>query len=282
MKKRNGKKPLVAYFCMEFGLNEDLRIYSGGLGILAGDILKAARDGGYPMVGVGILWRQGYVTQLIDEDGRPMDVFKDYSYDFLKDTGVTVKVRIRGRQVEAKVWLCDCFGNAPLYLLDTNIPGNPDRLLTGQLYGWFSEERVAQEMLLSIGGLKALRKLGINPDIYHFNDSHPVLAGIELIRRKMDEKGMSFDEAWEKTRKQIVFTTHTPVAAGNEMHDHELLRYMGAYNGLTYGQMLRLGGDPFSMTAAGASERPGGQKNRIGAVRDVKTVSRPCGFPAGL
>lgn len=251
MKKRNGKKPLVAYFCMEFGLNEDLRIYSGGLGILAGDILKAARDGGYPMVGVGILWRQGYVTQLIDEDGRPMDVFKDYSYDFLKDTGVTVKVRIRGRQVEAKVWLCDCFGNAPLYLLDTNIPGNPDRLLTGQLYGWFSEERVAQEMLLSIGGLKALRKLGINPDIYHFNDSHPVLAGIELIRRKMDEKGMSFDEAWEKTRKQIVFTTHTPVAAGNEMHDHELLRYMGAYNGLAYGQMLRLGGDPFSMTAAG-------------------------------
>ncbi len=251
MKRRNSKKPLVAYFCMEFGLHENLKIYSGGLGILAGDILKAARDGAHPMVGVGVLWRQGYVRQLIDEDGRTVDIYKDHSYDFLKDTGVTVKVKIRGRQVEARVWMCDCFGNAPLYLLDTNIPGNPDRLLTGQLYGWFSEERVAQEMLLSIGGLKALKKLGINPDIYHFNDSHPVLAGVELIRRKMDERGMSFERAWEKTRKQIVFTTHTPVAAGNETHEHELLKYMGAYDGITYGQMLRLGGDPFSMTAAG-------------------------------
>ena len=251
MRKCDVKKPMVAYFCMEYGLHEDLRIYSGGLGILAGDILKAAKDGGCPMVGIGILWRQGYVTQLIDEDGKTLDVFKDYSYDFLEDTGVTVRVRIRGRQVGAKVWLCKCFGNVPLYLLDTNIPDNPDRLLTGQLYGWFSEERVAQEMLLSIGGLKALKKLGIKPDIYHFNDSHPVLAGIELIRQKMDDKGMSFEKAWEATRKQIVFTTHTPVIAGNETYDHELLRYMGAYDGLTHGQMLQLGGDPFSMTAAG-------------------------------
>ena len=251
MKKGSNKKPLVAYFCMEYGLHEDLRIYSGGLGILAGDILKAARDGSFPMVGVGILWRQGYVSQLISEDSKTLDVFKDYSYDFLEDTGITVKVKIRGRQVEAKVWLCNSLGNVPLYLLDTNIPSNVDRLLTGQLYGWFSEERVAQEMLLSIGGLKALKKLGIKPDVYHFNDSHPVFAGIELIRQKMDNRGVSFEKAWERTRKQIVFTTHTPVVAGNETYDHELLRYMGAYNGLTHGQMLRLGGDPFSMTVAG-------------------------------
>lgn len=251
MVENKNKLPLVAYFCMEYGLHEDFRIYSGGLGILAGDILKAARDGNYPMVAIGILWRQGYTKQLIGEDGKPCDIFHEYHYDFLEDTGVTVKVRIRGRQVKAKVWLCSEYGNVPLYLLDTNLPDNPDALLTGQLYGWFSEERVAQEMLLSIGGLKALKELGIEPDIYHFNDSHPVLAGIELIRQKMDDGGMDFEEAWESTRKRIVFTTHTPVVAGNETHDHELLKYMGAYDGLTHGQMLKLGGDPFSMTAAG-------------------------------
>lgn len=251
MKRNNDRLPLVAYFCMEYGLHEDFRIYSGGLGILAGDILKAAKDGGYPMVGIGILWRQGYVAQKLDTDGRVMDIFRDYRYDFLEDTGVSVKVRIRGRQVEAKVWCCTRYGNVPLYLLDANVPGNQDALLTGQLYGWFAEERVAQEMLLGIGGIKALKKLGIKPDIYHFNDSHPVFAGIELIRQRMDDDGMSFEKAWEKTRKKIVFTTHTPVVAGNETHDHEMLKYMGAYNGLTHGQMLRLGGDPFSMTVAG-------------------------------
>ena len=251
MKEKYDALPRVAYFCMEYGLHEDFKIYSGGLGILAGDILKASKDGGYPVTGVGLLWRQGYTRQLIDENGRPCDSFPEYRYDFLEDTGVTVKVKIRGRQVSAKVWLCTAYGNAPLYLLDTNLPCNSDALLTGQLYGWFSEERVAQEMLLSIGGVKALKALGIKTDVYHFNDSHPVIAGIELIREKMDEDGLSFEEAWEKTREQIVFTTHTPVAAGNETHDHELLEYMGAYNGLTYGQMLKLGGDPFSMTAAG-------------------------------
>ncbi|HAA25821.1 MAG TPA: alpha-glucan family phosphorylase [Ruminiclostridium sp.] len=250
MKKTNNY-PKVAYFCMEFGLHEDFRIYSGGLGILAGDILKAAKDGGYPMVGVGILWRQGYNKQFIDNDGKVYDCFTEYRYDFLDNTGIEVKVKIRGKQVRAKVWLCNKYGNAPLYLLDTNIPGNNDRLLTGQLYGWFAEERVAQEMILSIGGLNALEALGIYPDIYHFNDSHPVLAGIELVSRKMDIDGMSFDEAWKETRKRIIYTTHTPVKAGNEEYDHELLRYIGAYRGLSYGQMLKLGGDPFSMTAAG-------------------------------
>lgn len=251
MENQKNKLPRVAYFCMEFGLHEEFKIYSGGLGILAGDILKAAKDGAYPMVGVGILWRQGYTRQLIGEDGKPYDSFPEYRYDFLEDTGVAVKVKIRGRQVGAKVWLCTRYNNVPLYLLDTNLPDNPDSLLTGQLYGWFAEERVAQEMLLSIGGIKALKELGIEPDIYHFNDSHPVLAGVELIRQKMDEEGMSFEDAWEKTRKQIVFTTHTPVVAGNETHAHELLKYMGAANGLTYGQMLGIGGDPFSMTVAG-------------------------------
>jgi starch phosphorylase len=245
------KLPRVAYFCMEYGLHEDFKIYSGGLGILAGDVLKAAKDEKYPLVGVGILWRQGYTTQIIGEGGKLFDCYPEYSYDFLEDTEVVVKVRIRGRQVSLKVWKCEKYHNAPLYLLDANLSENQDNLITGQLYGWFFEERIAQEMILGIGGVRALKALGIDVDVYHFNDSHPVVAGIELIREKMDEHGLTFEEAWTKTRAQIVFTTHTPVIAGNEVHEHELLRYMGADNGLTYGQLLKLGGEPFSMTVAG-------------------------------
>ncbi len=248
----HSKLPHVAYFCMEYGLNENFKIYAGGLGILAGDLLKAAYDGQYPLIGVGMLWSQGYTNQYVDDDGQTYDCYPLYNYEqYLEDTGVTVKVRIRGRQVACKVWKCVQFQNAPLFLLDTNLPENQDCLITGQLYGWFSEERIAQEMVLGIGGVRALQALGISVDLYHFNDSHPVLAGIELIRQKMDRDGLSFDEAWARTRRQIVFTTHTPVKEGNEYHDHELLIYMGAYNGLTHGQMLRLGGDPFGMTVAG-------------------------------
>lgn len=245
------KRPRVAYFCMEFGLHEDFKIYSGGLGILAGDILKEARDGKYPLVGVGILWRQGYTRQLIDHNGLVYDSYHEQQYDFLEETGKTVQVRIRGRQVRCKIWRCTAYQNASLYLLDANLPENEDRILTGQLYGWFSEERIAQEMILGIGGIRALKELGIEVDVYHFNDSHPVPAGLELLREKIEGRGMSFTDALEETRKQIVFTTHTPVKEGNEVHEHELLRYMGAYNGLTYGEMIKLGGEPFSMTVAG-------------------------------
>ena len=251
MKKNRYGLPTVAYFCMEFGLDESFPIYSGGLGILAGDLLKEAKASGFPMVGVGILWRQGYTSQRIDEKGYPYDSYYEQRYDFLEDTGVAVKVRIRGRPVKCKVWKCTQFDHVPLYLLDANLPENDDRLITGQLYGWFAEERIAQEMILGIGGYRALMALQIPVAIYHFNDSHPVFAGTEIIREMMDEKGLSFEEAWKRAREKIVFTTHTPVKAGNEEHDHELLQYMGAYNGLTFGQMLRLGGEPFSMTVAG-------------------------------
>jgi len=236
---------------MEFGLHEDFKTYSGGLGILAGDILKASKDLKYPVVGLGILWRQGYVNQRFGEDGKLYDCYTDYCYDFLQDTKKSVYVRIRGRDLKLRIWKCTRFGNAPLYLLDANLPENRDRLITGQLYGWFNEERIAQEIILGIGGVRALRALKIPVDIYHFNDSHPVLAATELIREKMDDAHLPFNKAWEEIRKNIVFTTHTPVPAGNETHDHEILRYMGAYNGLTYGQMLKLGGDPFGMTVAG-------------------------------
>lgn len=147
-----------------------------------------------------------------------------------------------GAPIKLKVWLCDCFGNAPLFLLDANLPENADRLITRQLYGWFNEERIAQEIILGIGGIRALRALGIQADRYHFNDSHPMFASFELIREEM-EAGLSFTEARAKVRQSIVFTTHTPVAAGNEVHEHKLLEYMGAYNGLSYEQVKEIGGD---------------------------------------
>lgn len=243
--------PRVAYFCMEYGLDPELPIYAGGLGILAGDYLKAARDAKVPMVGIGILWRQDYTTQLIGEDGRPYDVYPTYSYEQVKDTGVIVKIRVRGEEVSCKVRYVNQYGNVPLYLLDTNFPGSKHGWMTAKLYGGVAQDRIAQEIVLGVGGVRALRALGIEVDLYHFNEGHAVLAGVELIREKMQKNGMDFAKAWEATRREVVFTTHTPVEAGNEQHDHGLLQFMEAYNGLTYEQMKDLGGDPFNMTVAG-------------------------------
>lgn len=241
--------PGVAYFCMEYGLDKELPIYAGGLGVLAGDYLKAAADLNVPLVGQGILWRQDYTEQFIGEDGRPYDVYPNFDYDFVKDTGITVQVRVRGADVTCKVRLVDQYGNAPLYLLDTNFPGSEHGWMTSRLYGGTNQDRVAQELLLGVGGIRALRALNIPVQVYHFNEGHAVFAGIELIREKM-EQGMPFTEAWEATRSQIVFTTHTPVEAGNEIHEHSLLQHMEAYNGLNYEQMSQIGDNPFNMTVA--------------------------------
>lgn len=244
------KLPRVAYFCMEYGLDNSFKQWAGGLGILAGDTMKGARENDLPLVGIGLKWKQGYTDQRIGPDGMPYDSYHNYQYNFLKETGVTVKVRIRENDVHAKVWLCEEFGNNPLYLLDTDLPENGNRWITGQLYGWFGEERIAQEMILGVGGVRALQALGIAVDIYHFNEGHAALAGLELIRQKM-EAGASFKEAWAATRPEIVFTTHTPIPEGNETHPLERLMYMGANLGLTLDQMILIGGSPFNMTVAG-------------------------------
>nr|WP_290936087.1 alpha-glucan family phosphorylase [Haliscomenobacter sp.] len=180
--------PSVAYFCMEYGLDQSFKAYAGGLGILAGDYMKGAKDHNYPIVGLGIKWKQGYTDQRIDPMGKPYDTYHNYDYDFMEDTGVSVTVEIRGLEVECKVWKLEAFGNAPLYLLDTDIPGNNDTWVTGQLYGWFGEERIAQEIVLGIGGVRALRKLGIAVDVYHFNEGHALFAGFELLREKWKKK----------------------------------------------------------------------------------------------
>jgi starch phosphorylase len=233
---------------MEYALQSDFKMYAGGLGILAGDYLKGAKDHKFPIVGVGIKWKQGYTDQRISPEGKAIDSYPIYNYPFLKDTGVTVSVTIRKREVKCKVWLCDKFGNAPLYLLDTDVPGNEDNWISGQLYGWFGEERIAQEMVLGIGGVKALRALKIPVDVYHFNEGHALFAGFELVRENI-KKGMNFDKALANARQRIVFTTHTPVVQGNESHYLDRLFYMGADNGVfTKQQLKQLGGSPFNMT----------------------------------
>ena len=246
----NFSMPKVAYFCMEYALENSFKLYSGGLGILAGDYIKGAKDHKYPMVAVGIKWKQGYTDQVIDKEGKPYDTYHNYQYDFLEDTGITVSVTIRKREVLCKVWKTEHFGNVPLYLLDTDLPENEDAWITGQLYGWFGEERIAQEMVLGIGGVRALRALEMPIDVYHFNEGHALFAGFELIREKMG-KGMSYKKALRASREEIVFTTHTPVIQGNESHYIDRLMYMGVDNDcITSKQLKKMGGSPFNMTVA--------------------------------
>ena len=242
--------PSVAYFSMEYAIESDVKLYAGGLGILAGDYLKEACDNNYPVVGIGIKWKQGYGEQLIDsQTGMPYDAYKNRHYEFLEDTGITVTVIICSRDVKVKVWKYNAHNVDNLYLLDTDVEGNDGdaRWITGQLYGWFGEERVAQEMVLGIGGVRALRALGFHPTVFHFNEGHALFAGFELLREKMQQK-LSFKKAWEMTRKEVVFTTHTPVIQGNESHPIERLMYMGANLGLNKRQLKAIGGDPFNMT----------------------------------
>jgi starch phosphorylase len=233
---------------MEFGLHESFPIYSGGLGVLAGDFIKSAHDLDLPVVAVGLRWERGYCVQRIGADGQPHDEFPTYESDFLRDTGVHVRVRVRGEEVPCTVWVTDRFGHAPLYLIEPQRPEH--RWITHRLYQAGTDVRIAQEMLLGIGGVRALRWLGLPVSTYHFNEGHAVFAGLELIAEAM-ENGRPFPDAWAETRERIVFTTHTPIQAGNEQHALRDLRRMGACLELSGAEMRAIGDDPFSMTVAG-------------------------------
>lgn len=246
------QEPKVAYFCMEFGLSEKLPIYAGGLGVLAGDYLKAAEDQGLPVVGIGILWSQDYTEQTI-EDGRPVDHFLNYNFDMVEATGKEISVEIRGETVTCKVHKINCYGNATLYLLDAGYPGSKHGWMTRRLYSGTEQDRVAAEMILGIGGVRAMRALGLEVDIYHLNEGHAVFCGLELIHEKMAQRALSFHEAWEETRRKIVFTTHTPVKEAHELYALDFLQQMGAFSSLTRDQLREIGGDPFNMTAAALS-----------------------------
>ncbi|MFY9394327.1 MAG: alpha-glucan family phosphorylase [Halanaerobiales bacterium] len=247
---KNNYKKRVAYFCMEYGIDQRLPLYAGGLGILAGDYLKAAYDLDLPIVGIGILWWQDYTKQLIGPDGYPYDTYPVHDYSFLEDTGKRVTVQISGEDVLCRIFKADQFNNKELYLLDTGKPGTKHGWITDKLYSGSNYDRIAQEIVLGIGGIRALRELGIEVDLYHFNEGHAAFAGLELIREKMELENKIFEQALEETREEVIFTTHTPVPAGNEAHDLQLLIEMDANNSLTYEQLKRIGGDPFNMTAA--------------------------------
>ena len=241
-------RPLVAYFSMEFGLHEEFPSYAGGLGVLAGDFMKSAGDLGVPVVGIGLRWAQGYTVQRIGADGYPYDLWRDYPTDTLADTGARVRVRVAAREVECRVWRVARYAIAPLFLLEPI--DERDRWITRRLYDPAPDCRIAQEMLLGIGGVRALRSLHLPVDLYHFNEGHAVFAGVELIADRMEAE-VDFHGAWREVREKIVFTTHTPVPAGNEVHAIEDLRRLGAGCELVAAELREIGGDPFNMTVAG-------------------------------
>ena len=278
---------LVAYFCAEFGFHESFPIYSGGLGILAGDHCKAASDMRLPFLGVGLLYKQGYFSQTIDGEGNQQALYSDSNFDDLPITSVTrddgsevqVTVDLPGRAVAVKVWQARA-GHVTLYLLDTDIePNSPhDRDIAHQLYGGDRTTRIEQEIVLGVGGVRALAELGLKPTVWHINEGHAAFLLLERMR-ELVLKGLDFPTALEAVAVNTVFTTHTPVPAG---HDHFDAGMMTTYFERFYGDLKigrdeflalgRSGGDDFNMTALairgsrfhnGVSRIHGGVSSRI-------------------
>ncbi|MBD2087709.1 alpha-glucan family phosphorylase [Trichocoleus sp. ST-U3] len=258
----------VAYFCAEFGIHESLPIYSGGLGILAGDHLKSASDLGVPMVAVGLCYRQGYFRQRLNSGGWQEENYVNNPFDqmpleLLKNQQgepITIEMEIRQRIVKAQIWLARV-GRVNLYLLDTDRHDNDpiDRWLTGHLYGGNQETRIAQEVVLGIGGVRALAALGIDPSVCHLNEGHAAFCTLEIARQEIQRTGKSFYDIEGLVRDRCVFTTHTPVPAGHDVFSSDLMdSYFAHYwptLGLSREQFLALGArrlgdpwEPFGMT----------------------------------
>ena len=247
-------RPLVAYFSLEFGLTESLPIYSGGLGILAGDHLKSASELGVPLIGVGLLYQKGYFRQYLTSDGWQQERHpsNDFSVMPLRpvyaDDGTPVRVRVElaGRPLLLRLWNAQV-GRVTLVLLDANIPGNPPDLqdITGQLYGGDSDMRIRQEIVLGVGGIRALHALGLRPRVFHMNEGHCAFLGIERIRQLILEERVSFREALEIVAASGIFTTHTPVPAGIDVFSPDQIEhYFASFRetfGLTREEFLDLG-----------------------------------------
>ncbi len=256
----------VAYFSPEFGIAEALPQYSGGLGVLAGDYLKAASGLGLPLVGMGLFYRQGYFRQELNVDGWQQErypVLDPHAMALTLVEGARVVVELAGVPLVAQVWRADV-GRVRLYLLDTDIDENdPEgRLVTDRLYGGATEHRIRQEILLGVGGVRALDAVGVEPQVFHTNEGHAGFLGLERIRRLITEEGMSFAEAVEAVRSGTIFTTHTPVPAGIDRFPRELmLRYFKAWADecdVGFDQLMALGqlpGEPleapFNMAVMG-------------------------------
>jgi len=259
------KRP-VAYFSAEFGFHESIPNYSGGLGILAGDHCKSASDLDLNFVAVGLLYRHGYFRQEIDKDGAQRAISLNQNFHHLPirevqrdGANLLISVRLLDREVFAKVWQLQV-GRINLFLLDTDIPENnaEDRLITAELYGGDQEMRMRQEIMLGIGGVKALNALGIDPEVFHMNEGHSAFLALERIRRKVVEKKLEFYSALQIVASANVFTTHTPVPAGNDSFPRDMMRkYFGDFAkelGIPFDELFSFGqtrvdrSDPFSMT----------------------------------
>ncbi|AQT68632.1 Maltodextrin phosphorylase [Anaerohalosphaera lusitana] len=234
-----GSKPLIAYFSAEFGIHESMPIYSGGLGILAGDHLKSASDLGIPLVGVGLMYQKGYFRQYLNTDGWQQEMYSENDFHNMPielirkkdDKPLTVTIPFPSRNVLAQIWKAKV-GRVSLYLLDTNLPQNEqqDRHITQTLYGGDRETRISQELVLGIGGLKALFAMGIEPTVCHMNEGHAAFMALERVRILRSEKDMSFDEASEAAKSSNMFTVHTPVAAGNDEFPPDMVdKYLSGY-----------------------------------------------------
>ena len=271
--KQKRGTPSIAYFCMEYGLDSCLKIYSGGLGILAGDYLKESSDMNVNLVAVGLLYRYGYFTQKITPQGNQVAEYD--AQDFLKIPAepvtdkdgrwITISMQMPGREMHARIWKV-AVGRTDLYLLDTDFEDNipEDREVTHQLYGGSWENRLKQEILLGIGGIRALRALGLNPQVYHCNEGHAAFIGLERLREFMQGQNLSYGEAMELVRASGLFTTHTPVPAGHDAFDEEMLsKYLGHYParfGIEWETFLSMGkvhvddpGERFSMSVLAAN-----------------------------
>lgn len=266
---KNAANPLVAYFSAEFGITECLSIFAGGLGILSGDHLKSASDLGVDLIGVGILYQQGYFRQYLNEGGWQQEAYEDNDFYNLPISLVKtsdgeplrISIPMGSEDITAHVWLVRV-GRVPLYLLDTNIPENTrpeQRDITDQLYGGDLEMRIKQEIVLGIGGYRALDALGLEPPVYHMNEGHSAFLALERIRRLMEKYQISFHEAAELASAGFVFTTHTPVPAGHDRFPADLMaRYLGRYIeslGIPFHDLMALGqsgpggsSEPFGMT----------------------------------
>ena len=227
-----GSKP-VAYFSAEFGIHESVPIYSGGLGVLSGDHIKSASGLGVPLVAIGLFYDQGYFKQHLDHRRLPArGIPRHQGREPADGAGrrradgkpITVAIDTRTGQLLAKVWLMHV-GRVNLYLLDCDVEGNrpEDRELTSRLYGGDHRTRIRQELVLGVGGVKALAALGITPGVYHLNEGHSVFATLEAIRERMQNDGLSFDDALREVAQHTVFTTHTPVPAGHDRFDGGLI-----------------------------------------------------------
>ena len=246
--------PKIAYFSMEYGLHSSLKIYSGGLGVLAGDYLKEASDRNVPMVAVGLLYRYGYFTQRLSAQGSQQATYEAQNFFKLPITPmrdaegnwVSVSINLPGRVLVAHVWKCQV-GRVDLLLLDTDHEDNlpEDQQITHYLYGGDWENRLKQEILLGVGGSRLLRQIGIRQEVYHCNEGHAAFIGVERLRSLVNLKGLNFTEALEVVRSSSIFTTHTPVPAGHDAFPESMIRqYMSHYPdelGITWDQYINLG-----------------------------------------